>query len=426
MLPLYAAATRLAAPVLRAMLLRRLTQGREHPRRLPERWGEDATPRPPGLLVWLHGASVGEAVSVLAVAEALAEAGAEVLITTGTVTSAALLAERLPHLSHAERLRHRFVPLDVPGWMARFLDHWQPDAAGLVESEIWPNLITACRRRRVPMMLVNARLSAQSLGAWKRYAPASARALFGSFARIQPQSALDAERIAALGAGALDPPGNLKYAARPLPADAAELARLRALLADRPVWLAASTHAGEEAIAAQVHRALALRLPGLLTIVVPRHPDRAPVIAAELAALGFPPVPRRSLGQDPPAEAGLWLGDTMGELGLYIRLAGTVFVGKSLAGEGGQNPLEPARLARPVAVGPHTQNFREPVEALQSAGALTEAADTEALAAWVEAMLANPAEAAAIGARGAAAASGSDALPGEVAARLLELARARS
>jgi 3-deoxy-D-manno-octulosonic-acid transferase len=425
MLPLYATATRLAAPFLRGLLLRRLAQGREHAQRLPERWGEDKTPRPPGTLVWLHGASVGEAVSVLAVAEALAVAGAEVLITTGTVTSAALLAERLPQLACAERLRHRFVPLDVPGWIGRFLDHWRPDAAGLVESEIWPNLVTACRRRHVPLMLVNARLSEPSLAAWRRYAPGSARVLFDSFARIQPQSADDAARLASAGATRLDLPGNLKYAAAPLPAPAAELARLHARLAGRPIWLAASTHPGEEAIAAEVHETLQPGLPGLLTLIVPRHPERAAAIAAEMQGRGFAFVPRRSLGQDPPETSGLWLGDTMGELGLYCRLAAAAFVGKSLAGAGGQNPLEPARLGLPVAVGPHTENFREPVATLAAAGALTLVTDAKALAAWVGGMLADPANAAVIGARGAEAAHGNDALPARVARTLLELARAR-
>ena len=420
-LPLYACATTLGAPALRLMLARRLRQGREIGERLPERWGEDATPRPPGPLVWLHAASVGESVSVLAVLEALAGAGAQVVMTTGTVTSATLLAQRLPAMGLERWVRHRFVPLDVPAWAARFLDHWRPDVAGFVESEVWPNLIAACRRRDIPMMLVNARLSPGSFSRW-RLAPGLARTLFASFARAQAQSEDDARRLRALGARQVSAPGNLKFAAAELPAEAAELDRLGAMLRGRPVWLAASTHPGEEAIAAAVHAALAPSHPGLLTIVVPRHPERGAVIAAELGGVALT---RRALGQDPPAGSGIWLGDTMGELGLFCRLAGPVFIGKSLVGEGGQNPLEPARLGRAVAVGPYTGNFREPVATLRAAGALAEVADGAALAAWVDALLDDPGRADSMGQAGAAAAVRTASLPGEVAAALLELAHAR-
>lgn len=420
--PLYAAATTLGAPALRLMLARRVRHGREIAERLAERWGKDDTPRPPGRLIWLHAASVGETMSVLSVLSALAGAGAEVVMTTGTVTSAALLAQRLPAMGLQGCVRHRFVPLDVPGWGARFLDHWRPDAAGFVESEVWPNLIAACHRRGIPMMLVNARLSPRSFVRW-RLVPGLARSLFTSFARCQAQSEADGERLRALGARRVSAPGNLKFAAAELPAEAAELARLRVLLAGRPVWLAASTHPGEEAIAAAVHAALAPAHPGLLTIVVPRHPERGEAIAAELVGLALS---RRGVGQDPPAEAGLWIGDTMGELGLFYRLAGPVFVGKSLIGEGGQNPLEPARLGRAVAVGPHTGNFREPVATLRAAGGLAEVADSAGLTAWVDALLADPARADAMGRAGCAAAAATASLPGEVAAALLELAHARA
>ena len=421
-LPLYAAAATLGAPALRLMLARRLRRGREIAARLPERWGCEAAPRPAGRLVWLHAASVGETMSVLPVLEALAGAGAQVLMTTGTVTSAALLDQRLPAMGLDGRVRHRFVPLDVPSWVARFLDHWRPDVAGFVESEIWPNLIIACRRRAIPTMLVNARLSPRSFARW-RLAPGLARALFGAFDRTQAQSEGDAGRLRALGAREVTAPGNLKFAAPGLPVVPAELARLQALLGCRPVWLAVSTHPGEEEIAASVHAALAPSHPGLLTMIVPRHPERGAALAAELGAAALT---RRSLGQDPPGEAGLWIGDTMAELGLFIRLAGPVFVGKSLAGQGGQNPLEPARLGRPVAVGPHTGNFADAVAALRAAGALAEVDGPAALAAWVDAMLRDTARADAMGRAGVAAAAGTASLPGEVATALLGLAHARA
>lgn len=421
-LPLYAAVATAGAPALRLMLARRLRRGREIADRLPERWGEDPTPRPPGRLVWLHAASVGESLSVLPVLEALVAAGAQVLMTTGTVTSAELLARRLPALGLAGPVRHRFVPLDVPGWVARFLDHWQPDVAGFVDSEVWPNLIVACRRRGIPMMLVNARLSARSHASWRR-APGLARELFGAFALAQPQSEDDSERLRGLGARHVMAAENLKFAAAELPADPAELARLRVRLQGRPVWLAASTHAGEEAIAAAVHAALAPRHPGLLTIIVPRHPERGAALADELAG---PEVTRRALGEDPPAAAGLWLGDTLGELGLFFRLGGPVFVGKSLTVSGGQNPLEPARLGCPVAVGPLTGNFGHAVRVLRAAGALDEVADAAALTAWVDAMLRDPARGGAMGRAGMEAAARAACLPGRIAAALLDLAHART
>lgn len=422
MLPVYAAATRFAAPALRLLLARRVRQGKEIAARLPERRGIDTAPRPPGRLIWLHAASVGETVSVLPVLGRLAASGVTVLMTTGTVTSARLLAERLPALGLDGRVLHRFVPLDVPAWVARFLDHWRPEAAGFVESEIWPNLIAGCRRRAIPMMLVNARLSPRSFAHWRR-APGLARGLFGAFALAQAQSDGDAARLRALGARHVVAPGNLKFAAPPLPVDAAELARLRAVTADRPIWLAASTHPGEEAVAARVHAALAPSHPGLLTIVVPRHPERGADIAAGLA--GFA-VRRRGAGEDPPAAAGIWIGDTMGELGLYCRLAGIAFVGKSLVGQGGQNPLEAARLGCAVAVGPHAANFRDIVAALQADGGAAELADEAALAAWVDALLRDPARRDAMGNAAIAASSRAAALPDQVAAMLLALSKAHA
>lgn len=411
----WAAATTLAAPALRQMLRRRAARGKEIAVRLPEREGVDPTPRPPGCLLWIHAASVGESQSILPVVEALMAApNLTVLITTGTVTSAALLDARLPGFG-PNRVLHRFVPLDVPAWAARFLDHWRPDAAAFVESELWPNLLAACQDRAIPLMLVNARMSANSLRGWQR-APGFARQLVDVFDRIHPQSEADAARLQALGARVLEAPGNLKLAAPPLPVDAAELARLQALIGQRPLWLAASTHPGEEHIAAAVHQTLLARHPTLLTIIAPRHPARGPDLAASLNA------PRRAAGQDPP-HSGVWIVDTMGELGLLYRLAPTVFVGRSLVGAGGQNPLEPARLGCAIAMGPHTDNFADPVRRLQDAAALAIVADQASLAAWVGQMLVDPGQREALGMAASAVASGEAALPARIAASILSLVK---
>lgn len=412
---IYAAAATLAAPGLDVMLARRVRRGKEIAARLPERRGIASLPRPSGRLLWMHAASVGETVSVLPLFPELAAAApdAAVLLTTGTVTSAELLARRMPE----GHVLHQFVPLDVPRWASQFLDHWRPDAAAFVESEIWPNLLLACRRRAIPTVLLNARMSPRSFRRWQR-APGLARTLFGGFAQVLAQSDADAGRLRALGAGMVDAPGNLKFAAAPLPVSAEALAALRATLGARPVWLAASTHSGEEASVLAVHRSLVPRHPGLLTVIVPRHPERGATIAAEMAGV---PVARRACGEAPPERAGVWIADTLGELGLFYAAIGLAFVGGSLVAHGGQNVLEPARLGCAIAVGPFVANFAEPVAVLAAAGALTQVADATALAACVDALLRDAPRRAAMAEAGRAAATRDADLPRRVAASLAAL-----
>ena len=395
------------APALRLMLRRRVRRGKELAGRLAERRGIDPTPRPPGRLIWLHAASVGETVSLLPVLDALADVA--VLVTTGTVTSAQLLQQRRPGVLH------RFVPLDVPAWVARFLDHWRPDAAAFLESEVWPNMLAALRQRQVQVMLLNGRLSARSQAGWQR-APRFARRVFGTFGAVWAQSDADADRLRALGARAVTSPGNLKFAAPPLPADPADLTRLQALIGTRPRWLAANTHPGEEAIAAAVHRRLAPAYPGLLTAIAPRHPDRGAAVAAELQA------PRRGAGDDPPP-GGVWIADGLGEMGLLYRLFPTVFIGKSLIPDGGgQNPLEAARLGCALAAGPSMANQADAAAVLAAVGALATVADEAALAAWVRACLDDPQACTGIGRAAQAVASADAGLPRRAAEFLLAMA----
>ena len=414
---IWSTATTLAAPALRLMLRRRARRGKEMPSRLGERRGIDSGRRPAGRLLWLHAASVGESLSILPVLQALDRRCPELqlLLTTGTVTSAVLMRDRLD-AAGLGRVLHRFVPLDVPKWAARFLDHWRPDAAAFVESELWPNLLAGCRARRIPTMLVNARLSGRSYRRW-RYAPLLARTVLGSFDLIHAQSTEDADRLAALGARCVLTPGNLKFAAPPLPADTAALADIRATLAGRPCWVAASTHPGEEEIVVSAHRTLAATHPGLVSIIVPRHPARGAAIAA---APGLA-VTRRGLGEPPPSE-GLWIADTIGELGLWYRLAAAALIGRSLLPPGGgQNPLEPAWLGCPVAAGPFMDNFTDPVRVLEAAGALTRVRDAGDLADWVRTMLDDTTRREAAGAAGVRAAAGYGHLPDSTAAALLDL-----
>ena len=397
----------LAAPGLNVMLRRRVARGKEIAERLPERRGVSPGDRPAGRLIWVHAASVGETMSVLPVLEHLRSVS--VLVTSGTVTSARLVADRAPWVVH------RFVPLDVPAWIARFLEHWRPDAAAFVESELWPNTIFACQQRRIPLVLVNARLSERSVRGWAR-APAFAARVLGAFDRVHAQSPTDAERFEALGARDVQADGDLKFAAPPLPADPDELGRLRGLIGERPVWLAAVTHDGEDAIVREAAEQLRIAHPDLLTIVAPRHPDRG---AAASAALGG--APRRSLGQPPGTS---WVADTTGEMGLLYRLAPIVLMGKSLRSPGGgQNPLEAARLGAVLAAGPHTQNVAAATDALVRAGALTRVTDSASLAAWAGVMLSQSGVRVRASRSAIAASTADQDLPGRIATELLALAR---
>lgn len=413
-------AATLAEPGAALLLRRRLARGKEIAARLPERRGLAAGPRPPGRLVWVHAASVGEALSVLPVlaAHARLPGAGTVLLTTGTATATVLAGERLAALGLGEAVRQAMVPLDVPRWVARFLGHWRPDAAVFVESELWPNMLAACRRRGIPTALLNARMSARSEAGWRR-APRLARALLGGFAEIWARSADDAARLASLGAPDATTVGDLKSAAGALPFDADALAALRRAVGARPCWLAASTHDGEEAVLRDAHLRLRAEAPDALLVVAPRHPARGAAVAALLDD-----APRRSLGALPDPDHPFHVADTLGELGVLYRLAPVVFVGRSLAGQaGGQNPLEPARLGCAIATGPATANFAEAVGRLRDADALALVHDAASLAAWAARMLTDDAARAAAGARAEAAAAAASDLPARAARMIAALGR---
>ena len=418
---LYRRLTRPLPPLVLPYLHRRRCRGKEDGARLRERRGLSAAPRPPGALVWVHAASVGEATAVLRLIERLlaTRPGIEVLVTTGTVASAELLAHRLP-----PRTRHQFVPVDLPGWVERFLGHWQPDLALWVESELWPNLVLATHALGIPMMLVNARLSARSYRRWRRW-PGLIVPMLEAFALCLAQDGEQAGRLRALGAREVATLGDLKAEGAALPADPAQLRQLRREIGARPLWLAASTHEGEEEIAAAVHLRLAADHPRLLTIIAPRHPARGDAVAAMLASRGLRAA-RRSRGE-PVAEASdIYLADTMGELGLFYRLAGIAFIGGSLTPKGGHNPFEPARLDCAVLHGPDMSNCAAMSAALAAAGAAETVHDAEELARAVSRLIRDPglrAARAAAGAGAAAAGSGvADAVLGRLAPWLDRLA----
>jgi 3-deoxy-D-manno-octulosonic-acid transferase len=370
---LYHALTSLAAPTVPALLKRRLAKGKEDAARLPERLGVASAPRPAGKLLWIHAASVGEANAVLPLVGALLDEHPQlhVLLTTVTVTSAALMKKQLP-----ERALHQFAPVDTPDAVRSFLGHWRPDVALFVDSELWPNLIVETRRRGTVMGIVNARMSERSFRRW-RYASSFIRKLLSGFTLCFAQSEADGERLHALGIPAVTRVGNLKYDAPELACDEAELDRLRREVGTRSVWVAASTHPGEEAQIAAVHAAIGKDVGRPLTIVVPRHVVRGDAIMGELG--GFS-VARRSKREPVMAGTDIYLADTMGELGLFYRLASIAFVGGTLVAHGGQNPLEAAKLGCAVLAGPHMENFAAVAVAMERDNAIVRVRDAAGLA----------------------------------------------
>lgn len=381
---LYRGLTAAAAPAILLALHLRRRRGKEDPARAGERRGIAGRPRPPGPLVWLHAASVGEATSALALIERLRAERPHiaVLVTTGTTTSAELMARRLP-----EGAFHQYVPVDRGVWVDRFLDHWRPDLALWIESELWPNLIHATHARGIPMALINARLSERSLAGWRRFPRLIAPTLAAFDIRLA-QSPVDAERLKSLGATDADYLGNLKFAAKPLPVDAAARAALETAIGNRPRWLAANTHDGEEAIALDAHAAQANA--GLLTIIAPRHPHRGDAIEALVRARGLA-LARRSRGELPDASTSVYLADTLGEMGLFYSIACHAFIAGSFAPVGGHNPLEAAHFDTAILLGPDRRNNAAAAEALVEADAAVEIADPPALSAALAALLADPA-----------------------------------
>ncbi|SMF54371.1 3-deoxy-D-manno-octulosonic-acid transferase [Tistlia consotensis] len=379
-----ALALALVRPLLRLYLARRAGRGREDPARLAERWGGGAAARPEGRLYWLHAASNGELTSALPLIEEIGRRRPDwqLLVTTGTVTSARLAAERLP----AGAL-HRFLPIDEPRAVEGFFSAWRPDLGLIVESELWPMLLRRARRRGLPLALVNGRMSPRSFRVWRALGPI-ARDLIGCFRLVLAQSRSDARRLAELGAPARCL-GNLKDCAAPLPADPDELRRLRQATVGRTLWLAASTHPGEEAMVADAHRAISVSQGSLLTILAPRHARRGAAVRRLLEQRGLT-VAQRSRGEPIEATTDVYLADTMGELGLWYRLARLAFVGGSLVPHGGQNPLEAAKLGCAVVSGRQVVNFQETVDRLEAAGGILLVEDTNGLAAAVGALLADP------------------------------------
>ncbi|MDD3029032.1 MAG: 3-deoxy-D-manno-octulosonic acid transferase [Alphaproteobacteria bacterium] len=372
---LYRWLTWAATPLVRIGLCLRRWRGLEDVARFRERLGYPSAARPSGKVIWCHAASVGEAVSLLRLIVRMHDAApaATFVLTTGTVTAAQTVRSRLPPYA-----LHQYVPVDLAASVRRFLDHWRPELAVWIESELWPNTLAALRARNIPCILLNARMSERSFRHWS-FVKGFVRQMLSGFCLCLAQTEADRARFAALGATSAKCVGNLKYAAAPLPCDAALLDVLKTQTKGRPVWLMASSHPGEEALALRLHEQVSHEKKNLLTIIAPRHPSRGDDIVAliEKTNLSYA---RRSKNKPIKAETDVYLADTMGEMGLFYALSPVTVVGGSFAGTGGHNPIEPAQLGSVVLFGPSMENFSEIAAEFLHAGAAMAFEDEVSLA----------------------------------------------
>ncbi|MFK7879137.1 3-deoxy-D-manno-octulosonic acid transferase [Roseobacter sp.] len=382
---LYVAVTVLLAPFAAWSEIRKLRKQGISALRAHEKMGHASEPRiGSGDLIWFHAASVGESLSVLALITKMGEMlpRAHFLITSGTPTSAKLVAERMP-----PRTVHQFAPLDARGPLTRFLRHWRPAAAIFVESELWPRMLRMTRERGATMALVNARLSAKSRAAWASK-PAFAAYVLDVFDLILTQNDEMAQAMVDMHAPVerVARGTNLKSLSSPLPQDPIVLAQIRTAIKARPVWVAASTHEGEETIVLDAHRTLLKSMPDLLLILVPRHPARSAEISKLIAKSGLS-YTIRSQETLPRENNSVYLADTLGELGSWYTLTETVFLGGSLLPIGGHNPYEVVQSNAAVLSGPHVTNFAETYSQMTETGAVEIVSDTASLAAATDRLM---------------------------------------
>ena len=375
----------LITPLLCVWFLFRRLKGKESKTRFCERLGYPKTERPKGRLIWMHGASVGECLSMMPLINKLLEKdkALHIMVTSGTVTSADLMAKRLP-----ERAFHQFIPIDSPWGARHFVQHFHADAVLWFESDFWPNMLASIHAEKIPLVLLNGRISDKSFRRWQK-AKWFIRPLLKCFSLTLGQSPENARRLKTLGSSRIDCVGNIKYAAPPSPYSQEELKKLLEGIGSRACWCGASTHENEEEMMAFVHADLKQSFEDILTICVPRHPNRASEIEKMFMKKGLS-VARRSRGDKITLSTDVYLADTIGEMGLLYRLAPVVFVGGSLIPFGGQNMLEPMSLFRAVIIGPHAFNFKEIVQSGQETQSLLIVPDKEALSATVRELLSSP------------------------------------
>ena len=357
--------------VIRSYVNKRKQIGKEDVNRFNERVGRPIKERPEGKLFWLHGASVGESVSMLPLINKILETypDAHVMVTTGTVTSADVMQKRLP-----ERAFHQFIPIDNPVFTNRFVKHWHPDVALWFESEFWPAVLSSIKRRNIPLILINGRISNKTFKRWQQF-DFVCKELLSCFSLCLGQSEEDAYRLRVLGAPETVCLGNLKYAGLPLPIDEKSREDMLKQIGKRPFWLASSTHEDEEVRLAKLHKRLKEKFPDLLWIIAPRHPNRGEQIVEDIQKFGLSAALRSKQEKITP-KTDVYVANTIGEMGLWYDLAKIVFIGGSLIPHGGQNFIEPSRVRDAVIVGPHMHNFTDAMNRAKKADAVMQVNDT--------------------------------------------------
>ncbi len=371
--------------VIKRYINKRKQNGKEDIKRFNERIGKPKMKRPEGKLIWFHGASVGESLSMLPLITRLLELypNLHIMVTTGTVTSAELMNKRLP-----ERAFHQYIPIDNPTFAARFLRHWKPDLALWFESELWPAMLSNIKARNIPLLLVNGRISNKSFKRWQQF-DFICKELLNCFTFCLGQSEEDAYRLRVLGAKEAICLGNLKYAGFQPPVDPVKREEIAAQIGNRPLWNVSSTHNDEELKIGKFLKRVQDKVPGLLTIIAPRHPNRGPEIQEALNEIGLKTA-LRSKGEKITDTTDVYIADTIGEVGIWYDLAPLVFIGGSLIPHGGQNFMEPSRMRDAVLVGPHMFNFTDAMNRAKKADAVIQVNDVNELEENVIQLLTNP------------------------------------
>lgn len=371
--------------VIRRYIEKRKKMGKEDVKRFNERVGRPTKPRPDGRLIWLHGASVGESISMLPLINRLLEIypDAHVMVTTGTTTSAEVMAKRLP-----ERAFHQYLPIDNPVFAARFVRHWQPTIALWFESEFWPAMLSTIKRRNIPLILINGRISNKSFKRWQQF-DFVIKEILDCFTACLGQSEEDAYRLRALGAKDAMCLGNLKYAGLPIPVDEEKKKEIQDEIGSRPVWLVSSTHSDEESKIGRYLKELSAKHEGLLTIIAPRHPTRGVEIQNILKEKYQLKTALRSANEKITPETEVYIADTIGEMGIWYELCQIVFIGGSLIPHGGQNFMEPSRCRDAVIVGPHMHNFTDAMNRAKRADGIIQVDETVDLIDMVDQLLSN-------------------------------------
>lgn len=371
--------------VIRRYIEKRKKMGKEDVKRFNERVGRPTKPRPDGRLIWLHGASVGESISMLPLINRLLEIypDAHVMVTTGTTTSAEVMAKRLP-----ERAFHQYLPIDNPVFAARFVRHWQPTIALWFESEFWPAMLSTIKRRNIPLILINGRISNKSFKRWQQF-DFVIKEILDCFTACLGQSEEDAYRLRALGAKDAMCLGNLKYAGLPIPVDEEKKKEIQDEIGSRPVWLVSSTHSDEESKIGRYLKELSAKHEGLLTIIAPRHPTRGVEIQNILKEKYQLKTALRSANEKITPETEVYIADTIGEMGIWYELCPIVFIGGSLIPHGGQNFMEPSRCRDAVIVGPHMHNFTDAMNRAKRADGIIQVDETVDLIDMVDQLLSN-------------------------------------